>query len=189
MQTLILNGSPRKKGNTDHLTALIAEGLEQEGTEVHRFRLADMDIHPCIGCGHCEKEGICIFKDDMVTLYQEITAADRVLIASPIYFYALSAQAKTCIDRCQALWSRKYILKQPISDKPDRKGYLVSVSATKGDRIFEGAALCARYVFDAMDVDYAGDLLYAGADARGAVKEHPDYPDKIAEFIGQVLQT
>ena len=189
MLTLILNGSPRKKGNTDHLTTLIAEGLEQEGTKVHRFRLADMDIHPCIGCGHCEKEGICIFKDDMVTLYGEIAQADRILLASPIYFYGLTAQTKACIDRCQALWSRKYILKQPISNLPDRKGYLISVAATKGERVFEGAILSARYGLDAMDVPYSGELLFAGSDDRGAVREHADYPDKITEFIRRVQKT
>lgn len=187
MQVLILNGSPRKKGNTDHLVTTIAEALSKKGMETLQVRLADLDIHPCIGCGHCEKEGICVFKDDMQTLYERIAEADRIILASPIYFYGLTAQAKVCIDRCQALWSRKYILKKPVSNKLGRKGYLISIAATKGERVFEGAILTARYGLDAMDVVYGGELLYAGVDARGAIKEHPEYPAKVNEFIRQLL--
>lgn len=188
MNLLILNGSPRKNGNTEHIITRIAEGMADAGAEVGIFRLADLDIHPCIGCGHCEKKGICVFKDDMVALYEQIGNADRIILASPIYFYGLTAQAKICVDRCQALWSRKYILKQAVSSKANRKGYLVSVAATSGDRVFEGAILSARYAFDAMDADYGGSLLYSGVDGRGAIENHPDYPDKINLFIHQLLE-
>ncbi len=189
MHALILNGSPRKNGNTEYIVTMVAEALTKAGAEVDPVRLADLDIHPCIGCGHCEKEGICIFKDDMVPLYEQIAAADKIILASPIYFYGLTAQAKTCIDRCQALWSRKYILKEPVSGKPGRKGYLISVAATRGERVFEGAILTARYGLDAMDAPYNGDLLYSGVDFRGAVSEHPDYPDKIIDFIRRLQES
>jgi len=189
MQILVLNGSPRKKGNTEHIVTAVADGLTKTGAKVEVFRLADLDIHPCIGCGHCEKEGICVFKDDMLVLYKKIAEADRIILASPIYFYGLTAQTKTCIDRCQALWSRKYILKKPVSPKPGRKGYLISVAATRGERIFEGAILCARYGLDAMDARYSGELLYPGVDAGGAIKNHPDYPDRIVELVRQLLET
>ncbi len=188
MQTLILNGSPRKNGNTEQIVAMVAEGLTKADTEVDLFRLADLDIHPCIGCGHCEKEGMCVFKDDMRMLYEKIAEADRIILASPIYFYGLTAQTKICIDRCQALWSRKYILKTPVSTKPGRKGYLISVAATSGARIFEGAILSARYGLDAMDVSYEGELLFPGVDARGAIKKHPDYPDRVIDFIRRLQE-
>jgi len=189
MQTLILNGSPRKKGNTEHIVTMVAEGLTKAGAEVELFRLTDLDIHPCIGCGHCEKEGVCIFKDDMMMLYEKIAEADRVILASPIYFYGLTAQTKTSVDRCQALWSRKYILKKPVSTKPGRKGYLVSVAATSGERVFEGAILSARYALDAMNAPYSGELLYPGVDSRGAVSRHPDYPDKTIAFIRRLQES
>jgi len=187
MQILILNGSPRKNGNTEHLTKMVTDGLTQKGAEVEQFRLADLDIHPCIGCGSCEAKGICIFKDDMVELYEHIADADIIILSSPIYFYGLTAQTKGCIDRCQALWSKKYILKEPISTKPNRKGYLISVAATSGERIFEGAILSARYGLDAMDAPYSGALLFPGVDTKGAITKHPDYPDKTTTFIQQLL--
>ena len=109
----------------------------------------------------------------MQDLYTKIAEADRIIIGSPIYFYNVTAQTKIFIDRCQALWSRKYILKQHIGRNPDRRGYLISVSATSGERIFEGARLTTRYAFDAMDCSYSKDLLIRGMDKRGAVAANP----------------
>ena len=166
---------------------MVTDGLRQEGAEVQQVRLAGLDIHPCIGCGSCEDKGICVFKDDMQKLYEHIADADIIILASPIYFYGLTAQTKACIDRCQALWSKKYILKEPISTKPNRKGYLISVAATNGERVFEGAILSARYGLDAMDAAYRGALLYPGVDTKGAITKHPDYPDKTTTFIQQLL--
>lgn len=188
METLILTGSPRKNGNTDILTAAVIERLQNNKVMVQQQRLADMDIHPCLGCGGCEKEGNCVINDDMQALYPRIINADRIIIASPIYFYGLTAQTKACIDRCQALWSRKYLLKQQISPNKGRKGYLACVAATRGERVFEGARLCARYVFDAMDVSYAGDLFYPGVDAKGAISKHPDFTKKLDTFIQMLLK-
>lgn len=188
MNVLILNGSPRKNGNTRHLTEMVADELTNVGVHVKQYQVAELDIHPCIGCGNCEKKGVCIFQDDMLPLYEEIAVANSIIIASPIYFYGLTAQSKACIDRCQTLWSRKYILNKPLSDIHDRKGYLISVAATRGDRVFDGAILTARYGLDAMDATYHGDLLFPGVDAKGAIKEHAGYPDKVHQFIQMVLQ-
>ncbi len=182
MNILILHGSPRKKGNTATLLEKITEGIEQNGTTPELVRLTELDIHPCIGCGSCEKKGQCIFKDDMMPLYEKIADADRILIASPIYFYNVTAQTKLFIDRCQALWSRKYILKQKIGTRSDRRGYLVSTAATRGERIFEGARLTAQYVFDAMDGVYTADLLVRGVDKAGAVTEKKDLLDQAVRF-------
>ena len=182
MKVLILLGSPRKNGNTELLLKKIMQGIEQAHCSWELIRLPELDIHPCIGCGTCEKEGICIFKDDMQNLYERISQADRIIIGSPIYFYNVTAQTKAFIDRCQALWSRKYILKQPIGSNPDRRGYLVSVSATRGERIFEGAKLTAQYVFDAMNCTYAGDLLVRGMDKQGIISESPDELQRAIDF-------
>jgi len=172
MKTLILLGSPRKNGNSAHLLQQITRGIERAAGEWELVRLPELDIHPCIGCGSCEQTGECVFKDDMQPLYKKIGYAHRIIIGPPIYFYSVTAQTKVFIDRCQALWSRKYILKHEISTHKDRRGYLVSVAASKGDRVFQGAQLTARYAFDAMDCSYAGDLLVRGLDKRDAIADH-----------------
>lgn len=182
MKTLLLLGSARKNGNTELLLNALCQGIDTSHGQSELIRLPKLDIHPCIGCGSCEKKGICVFKDDMQDLYTKIAEADRIIIGSPIYFYSVTAQTKIFIDRCQALWSKKYILKQRISQNPDRRGYLVSVAATSGDRIFEGARLTARYALDAMDCTYTDDLVVRAMDKRGAVTTNPAILQQAFDF-------
>lgn len=169
MKILLVNGSPRKHGNTDILLDKVAEGIHSAGREAEIIHLSDLDIHPCIGCGHCESEGLCVIDDDMTALYEKLVTADRVVIGTPVYFYGVTAQTKAFIDRCQALWCRKYLLGQIRPERNQLRGYLVSVAATDGGRIFEGTRLTVRYLFDAMDFTYSGELLVRGVDSKGAV--------------------
>jgi hypothetical protein len=80
------------------------------------------------------------------------------------------------IDRCQALWSRKYILKDESLGKKGkrRKGFLISVGATKGQKVFDGAILTAKYFFDVLNAEYAGELVFRGIDAKGDILKHPE---------------
>jgi multimeric flavodoxin WrbA len=174
MNTLIFLGSPRKNGNSEQLLRKIIQGIEQNSGKWEFIRLAELDIHPCIGCGSCEKTGNCVFDDDMQPLYKKIGHADRIIIGSPIYFYSVTAQTKVFIDRCQTLWSRKYILKQKTGHQNNRRGYLVSVAASHGKRVFEGAQLTVRYAFDAMDFSYADDLLIRGVNTQNALTNRAD---------------
>ena len=184
MNILIFLGSPRRKGNTFLLTEALIEGIRKENRHCRTelIHLPQLDIHPCIGCGTCEREGNCIFEDDMQALYDKIGKARRIVIASPIYFYSVTAQTKLFIDRCQTLWSRKYILKQRHPDHDRRRGYLVSVAATKGERLFEGAILTSRYVLDAMDCSYGGELLVPGAASKGVVSRRPEILEQARQF-------
>lgn len=182
MNILIFNGSPRKGGNTDLLLGKISEGIEEQGYTAEIFSLPKLDIHPCIGCGNCEKTGDCVFDDDMVELYEKIGQANRIIIGSPIYFYGVTAQAKLFIDRCQTLWSRKFILGQIKPDREKLKGYYVGVAATSGGRIFEGAVLTVRYAYDAMDFTYSGEYLVKGIDSRGAISSHQDQLTGAVQF-------
>jgi len=169
MKILVVLGSPRKNGNSETLVGKVISGAENAGAACEVVRLSSLNIHPCIGCGGCEKEGICVIDDDMQKLYPKITDADRIIIASPIYFYGVTAQTKAFIDRCQALWSRKYILGRRLEERLPRIGYYVGVSATRGERIFEGAILSVKYAFDAMDFEYGDECVVRGVDRKGAV--------------------
>ena len=188
MDVLVLNGSPRKGGNTELLVKSVISGIDGAGGRATDIRLCDLEIKSCIGCGTCEKKGECILKDDMIDLYDKIIVADRIVLASPIYFYGITSQAKAFVDRTQTLWSRKYILKKGEKwyNDPSRKGYLVSVAATKGEKVFEGAILTAKYGFDAMGVSYGGEFLVRGAEKRGAVADMQDILQK-AELFGRKI--
>lgn len=170
---LALYGSPRKAGNSEVLLDAVLHGVEASGGRIKRVRLAELNIHPCIGCGGCDKTGVCVVDDEMTGLYELILQADRIILASPIYFYGITAQAKAFVDRNQALWNRKRLLKASgqLLGKSGRKGYLVSVAATKGSRVFEGAVLTMKYGYDAMDASYGGDFLVKGVESRGEIKK------------------
>lgn len=184
MLIVAFNGSPRKGGNTETLLKSVALGVEQAGGTMDIVRLSELNISPCIGCGGCTKTGKCVVIDDMQPLYDKVLAAQRIIIASPIYFYALSAQTKMFIDRLQALWSRKQLMKAKHTwhPDPDRKGYLLAVAATRGPRLFEGPKLCAQYAYDAIGFTYAGDFLVRGVDRAGEIKKYPEKLKEAEEF-------
>ena len=189
MKILILSGSPRRHGNSERILARLHNQLEKSGHHVDLIRLTRLSISGCLGCGGCEQTGNCVIEDDMQKLYPLVCAAEVVILASPIYFYGLSAQAKLFIDRCQALWSRKYLLQKPISPLEGRRGYLLCTAATTGEQLFTGARLTARYCFDAMDIMYTGELFYTGVDRPGSIDNHPDFPEKTDEFIKQIVDS
>lgn len=89
-----------------------------------------------------------------------------------MFFYGLTSQVKALIDRCQALWARRYILKQKPPNS-ERKGALIAVGATRGDKLFDGSILTVRYFFQAIGVKYVDELLVRGVDKKGDIKEHP----------------
>lgn len=103
---IILEGSPRKKGNTCTLAAQAAMSAEDAGATVETFHLHTMKISPCNGCDGCKRKGVyCTTQDDMQLIYPKIHQADALLLASPIYWFNYTAQLKTCMDRLYGLWN------------------------------------------------------------------------------------
>jgi len=102
---VILNGSPRKKGNTSALAAEFTRGAEEAGNTVTEFFLDSMDIHGCKGCfgGHSSMECPCVQKDDMKKIYLAVKECDVVVLATPLYYWNMSGQLRTAVDRLFAL--------------------------------------------------------------------------------------
>lgn len=102
---VILNGSPRRKGNTAALTAAFTKGAERSGNVVTEFFLDSMDIHGCKGCfgGGKNPESPCVQKDDMDKIYPIYRDADVVVLASPLYYWTISGQLKCTFDRLFAV--------------------------------------------------------------------------------------
>lgn len=100
MDVLILNGSPHKNGTTAHLLQRFQEGAEEAGHEITRFDTAFMDIHPCTGCERCGcGENPCVFQDDMQKIVTRLKSADAIVLATPTYYFGISAQLKVAMDR------------------------------------------------------------------------------------------
>jgi len=175
IKVLGLFGSPRRGGNTDLLLEEMLKGAQSQGAEIERIFLSQLNISPCQECRKCEVSGNCVIDDEMQEIYPRLTKANFIILASPIFFYSVTAQTKVLIDRCQTLWARKYVLKQQPLNKEiiNRKGWFISVGGTKGSNLFKGAVLTVRYFFDAIDVEYNGELLFHRIDEKGAIKKHP----------------
>lgn len=173
MRVLGIFGSPRRGGNTDILLEEALKGAEKEGVEVERLYLSDHRVTPCTECHGCDQTGQCVILDDMQNIYPKLIESDIILLASPIFFYGVTGWAKALIDRAQALWVKKYLLKETSLGKR-RKGFLISVGATKGQKVFEGAILTARYFFDAIDAEYAGELVFKEVEAKADILKNPE---------------
>jgi NAD(P)H-dependent FMN reductase len=168
------HGSPRIGGNTDLLLAETLRAIESLGHRVRLFRLGDMDLRPCRNCGGCEETGVCVVKDGMTEIYEGIREADRIVLASPIFFFALSAQAKIMIDRCQAFWCAKYLLKKQIpGGVHGRRGLLLLVGGMKKEVGVECGNTTATAFFRSISVPEHEALSFLGVDAKGAILDHP----------------
>ncbi|MCG8568833.1 MAG: flavodoxin family protein, partial [Spirochaetes bacterium] len=102
---LIALGSPRKKGNSAVLAAEIARGAQESGAEIETVYLNGLNLKPCQGCEQCQKDACngCAIDDDMTFLYSKLQKADALVVASPIYWFNISAQTKIFIDRLYAV--------------------------------------------------------------------------------------
>ncbi|MEK6692015.1 MAG: flavodoxin family protein [Nitrospirota bacterium] len=174
MKTVAFLGSPRRNGNTELLLKEAVRGIQDSGFDVQTFNLNLMKIRPCLDCDACRETGICTVKDAMEKIYTAIKEGHRFILASPIFFFSLSAQAKIMIDRCQTFWCEKYLLKKPIvSEEFRRKGLLLLVGGMKKEIGFECAEVTAKAFFRTISVPEHKTLSFMGIDAKGEILKHP----------------
>ncbi|MCK5584455.1 flavodoxin family protein [Candidatus Bipolaricaulota bacterium] len=182
MHVLGIMGSPRRESNTDILLDRALAGATDAGAKTEKLLISQVNIRPCMELYHCAVDGTCSIHDDMREVYDSLVAADAVILASPIFFYGLTSQVKALVDRCQALWVRRYVLKTWAPESGRRHGAFIAVGATHGAKLFDGVKLTARYFFDAVGMDYAEELLVRGVDAKGEVQDHPSALDGAYEL-------
>jgi len=174
MKILGICGSPRAGGNTDILLQSFLDGAKSKGAEIIPLFLREKSFSPCLEIYACLRDGECCLQDDMREIYTLLREADVIVLASPIFFYGVSAHAKAMIDRCQSFWVEKYVLKRPIHPSGRRrKGIFLAVGGSRGERIFEGPLLTVKYFFDCLDVDLYRSLLYRKIDQKGDIRNHP----------------
>ena len=174
MKIIAFQGSPRKDGNTDLLLSAALKEVSTDNHQVTFFTLNEMNIKPCQNCGGCENTGTCVISDDMERVYDAIREADRIILASPIFFFGLSAQTKAMIDRCQAFWCEKYLLKNSIPAGPfGRKGLLLLVGGMKNQIGVQCSNSTATAFFRTVSVPEHETLSYLSIDEKGAIAHHP----------------
>jgi len=184
LKVLGIMGSPRIKGNTDLLLDEALKGAQSRQAEIEKIIVDRMKITPCKEYYGCLKDGNCVMRDDMDVIIPRLLEADGIIVASPMFFYGITAQLKALIDRCQALWVRRNILKNLPESK--KKGAFIGVGATQGKQLFDGSILVIKYFFRAFGAEYVDEMLVRGVDKRGEIKEHPDLLKQAFE-LGQRL--
>jgi multimeric flavodoxin WrbA len=125
MNILAILGSSRKGGNTETLLDFALKEAKRNGAKVSKVALRDKSIVPCDGCLKCHKSGKCVIKDDMQEIYQEMLAADGILWSTPVYFWSMTGQTKTVMDRT-------YALLFPKSQLANKVGGLITVAGSRG---------------------------------------------------------
>jgi multimeric flavodoxin WrbA len=184
-QVLVILGSPRRKGNSSTLAARISRGAKSAGAEVETVFLHALKISPCRGCNTCQKENSkgCAVKDDMQEIYPKLIKADAWVIASPIYWFTMSAQTKIFMDRCYALIA---YAENPFAGK--RIGIAMSYG---GEDPFKSGCVNALLTFqDAYR--YAGSkivgMVYGSATDAGEIAHNKALMQE-AEELGKRLVT
>lgn len=176
IKVLGIAASPRRGGNSDILLDEVLKGAAEGGAaDVEKIIVSSLKIAPCNECNSCSATGKCVIKDDMQMVYKKLFEADRIILATPVFFASVSAHAKILIDRCQALWAKKYLL--GLSHKKEgslinREGMLISVAAAKGPTVFDCVKKTAKYFFLAIGADYKHNLTYNNVEEKGAIKKH-----------------
>ncbi len=180
---IAIYGSPRRNGNTATLLQKAVEGARDGGAEVEEIVLRDLKMSPCLEIYGCKNAGECRLKDDFQTARDQILASQGLMLASPVFFYTVSAHTKILMDRFQSLWVKKYWIDETRKGQPNtqRKGLFIAVGATKGKKLFDGILLSLKYFFDVIDMELWKALLYRGLDFEGDVLKFPEYVDEAYE--------
>lgn len=173
VKVLGISTSPRINGNSDQLLRQALGGAEAAGAKVEHIHLSDFTIGPCRECGACYSTGRCVVQDDCEQIMSKMLDADRIILATPVFFMSVCAQAKAFIDRGQCLWARKHLLKEPLATgRPDRRGMVIAVGGSKSKRMFESIRLTIKSYFDALDVHYTASLFVSGVDRPGEIDKN-----------------
>lgn len=183
MKTLILTGSPRKKGHTAELTEYLAARLDGE-VEIlsldHRT-----DIMPCRDCRYCFTHRACCIQDPMQEIYQKLEEADRILFAAPVYFYNIPGSMKAVLDRLQVYWAAA--VRGDRSSMEKRGGIVLVGGAPESPRQFDGAVQTLHYMLEDLGAVCAGVVTMGGSDKAG-LSDRQDIQDALEELAQKLKE-
>ena len=163
-KVLILSSSPRRGGNSDTLCDEFLRGAQEAGHEVEKIFLKDKTIHYCTGCGVCNEGKPCPQKDDAPEIVRKMVAADVIVLATPVYFYTMSAQMKTLIDRCCARYT----------EMTDKEFYFILTAAEESIPMMERTVECFRGLLDCLEDPREKGVVYGvGAWRAGDIEGMP----------------
>lgn len=162
---LVISTSPRKGGNSDTLADAFVKGAQEAGHDTEKVTLYDKTIGFCKGCLACQRTGRCVIRDDADRIAQKMLTADVIAFATPIYYYGMSGQMKTMLDRANPLFSSDYAF---------RDIYLLATAAEDGEHTIDGAVTGITGWIDCFEkARLAGTVFAGGVTGVGEIQGHP----------------
>ena len=163
-KVLIISSSPRKGGNSETLAAAFAKGAREAGNQVETVSLRDKQVGFCKGCLACLKLGHCVIQDDAVEIAAKMHDADVLVFATPVYYYCVSGQLKTMLDRANPLYDTDYAF---------TKAYLLAAAAEDASETFEGTEKAVQGWVDCFPrCTLAGTVFAGGVNDVGEIAGH-----------------
>ena len=176
---LVITTSLRARSNSDILAERLIAGARDAGHEVEHISLKGKEIRFCIGCLSCQKTQKCVLKDDAVWITEKVKNADTLVFVTPIYYYEMSGQMKTLLDRMNSLYP---------SDYRFRKIYLLTTAAENESSVPEKAVSGLQGWVDCFEkAELAGSLFLGGINNPGEALEKKDAQDEAYKF-GKALE-
>ena len=164
-RVLIISSSPRKGGNSETLAAAFAKGAQEAGHQVETVHLREKQYGFCKGCFACLKQGRCVIKDDAVEIAAKMHDADVLVFATPVYYYCVSGQLKTMLDRANPLFGTDYAF---------TKTYLLATAAEAEPETVEGTEKAIQGWVDCFERCELADTIFAGGvNGIGDIAGHP----------------
>ena len=164
-KVLILSSSPRKGGNSETLAAAFAKGAREAGHQVETIYLWEKQVGFCKGCLACLKLGHCVIQDDAVEIAAKMHDADVLVFATPVYYYCVSGQLKTMLDRANPLFDTDYAF---------TKAYLLATAAENAPETVEGTVKAVQGWVDCFERCELVDTVFAGGvNEIGEINGHP----------------
>ncbi len=173
MKILVIKGSPHQKGSSNLLAQRFIDGAVAGGHEIVVFDAGQAAIKPCIGCDYCGMNGPCVFEDDMVGLIDEILTSDMMVLVSPLYYFGMSAQLKTVIDRFYSFNS--LLTAQKI------KSALIVASWDDESKALKDIESHYHTLADYLHFDDQGCILGSGC-GTVSMTERTNYPEQAYQF-------
>ncbi len=173
MKIVVLEGSPNKNGSSNMLADSFIRGAKEAGHSVQVIDAAHANVHPCIGCIRCGYEGPCVQKDDMESIRPAILDADMMVFVTPLYYYGMSAQLKTLIDRFCAFNSS--------IQRKRMKSALLTVAWNSDNWTFDALEAHYKTLVRYLDLKDQGMVLGRGCGTTSMTK-HSGYPEKAYEL-------
>ncbi|MEG1254579.1 flavodoxin family protein [Clostridium sp.] len=161
---LVINGSPNKHGHTTKILDDIMIGVDKD-IEINYVNCYSLDIKPCIDCKNCSNiQGICSIEDSMTMIYKHIKESNIIILASPMYFGMFPAPLKSLIDRCQVIWSEKFIFNN--INKENKKGIFIFNGGSSWDNMFINMENIGKYLFNTLDCSIIYKILIDNTDKK-----------------------